>query len=332
MANPNTAAGPTSPRVPFLASTPGVVLCCTVCCILWGSAFPCIKIGYELFNIAADDAASQLLFAGLRFLLAGSMVIVSTSISSGRFLHPERRDLAAVGALSLFQTILQYVFFYLGLSRASGMSSAIIEASANFLAILLAALAFRTERLTGRKVMGCVVGFAGVALINLAGASGGFAFALDGEGFIFISTVAGAMSTCLIGVFGKKHDPVMLAGWQFALGGVVLIACGLAIGGELHPGDLAPAAALLVYMAFISAMAYSLWSRLLAVNPVSRVSVFGFMNPVFGVLLSAWLLGEGAGTNPLIALASLGLVCAGIIVVNRPGRVQGTTVEHGPRR
>ena len=57
------------------------------------------------------------------------------------------------------------------------------------------------------------------------------------------------------------------------------------------------------------------------INPVSRVSVFGFMNPVFGVALSALLLGEGAGTSPVTVLVALLLVCGGIIIVNRPKKV-----------
>ena len=106
-------------------------------------------------------------------------------------------------------------FFYLGLSRASAMSSSIIEASANFLAILFAAPAFHTEKLNTAKVLGCALGFAGVALVNLSGADGTFGFTLDGEGFILASTVAGALSTCLIGIFSREHDGVLLAGWQF---------------------------------------------------------------------------------------------------------------------
>lgn len=83
------------------------------------------------------------------------------------------------------------------------------------------------------------------------------------------------------------------------------------MGGALSPTAIAPAITLIIYMALISAVAYSLWSRLLAVNPVSRVSVFGFMNPVFGVLLSALLLGEGAGTSPVTVIVALLLVCGG---------------------
>ena len=315
-------------RKPYLATLPGLILGCLVCCALWGSAFPCIKIGYGLFGIPAHDSASQLLFAGLRFTLAGMLVIVGMSVAQRRPLVPQVRDIKPICILSLFQTIGQYFFFYLGLSRASAMSSSIIEASAmsssiieasaNFLAILFAALAFHTEKLNTAKVLGCALGFAGVALVNLSGADGTFGFRLDGEGFILASTVAGALSTCLIGIFSRKHDGVLLAGWQFLVGGLVLTAIGFLMGGALSPTEIAPAIALIIYMALISAVAYSLWSRLLAVNPVSRVSVFGFMNPVFGVLLSALLLGEGAGTSPVTVLVALLLVCGGIIIVNRP--------------
>lgn len=153
------------------------------------------------------------------------LVIVGMSAAQRRPLIPQTRDIKPIFVLSLFQTIGQYFFFYLGLSRASAMSSSIIEASANFLAILFAALAFHTERLNTPKVLGCVLGFAGVALVNLSGADGTFGFTLDGEGFILLPLLR-ALSTCLIGIFSREHDGVLLAGWQFLVGGVVLTAIG----------------------------------------------------------------------------------------------------------
>ena len=311
-------------RTPFLATTPGVVLGCLICCALWGSAFPCIKIGYALFGVDAADTASQLLLAGVRFTAAGIMVIIGTSLARRTPLLPSRTDIGPILILAAFQTVGQYIFFYMGLSRASGTTSSIIESSANFMAILFAASIFRTERLTSRKIVGCLIGFAGVVLINLGGAgtARGISFTLDGEGFVLVSCVSAALSTCLIGIFSHNHDGVLLSGWQFLVGGIVLTIGGSLLGGHLAPQSPAHAFTLLAYMAFISAMAYSMWARLLAVNPVSRVSVFGFMNPVFGVILSALLLGEGRNANPLVLLTALALVCAGIIVVNRPGAVQ----------
>ena len=97
-----------------LATLPGLILGCLVCCALWGSAFPCIKIGYALFGIPAHDSASQLLFAGLRFTLAGALVIVGMSAAQRRPLIPQARDIKPIFVLSLFQTIGQYFFFLSG--------------------------------------------------------------------------------------------------------------------------------------------------------------------------------------------------------------------------
>ena len=108
----------------------------------------------------------------------------------------------------------------------------------------------------------------------------------------------------------------MLCGWQFLFGGVVMTLLGLVLGGRLA-ASTPTSAALLVYMGFISAVAYSLWSALLAHNPVARISVFGFMNPVFGVLLSALLLGEGEAAFRPQGLAALVLICVGILAVNK---------------
>lgn len=304
---------------PFLGTLPGLILGCLVSCGLWGSAYPCVKIGYELFGITGSDVASRLVFAGTRFTIAGIMVVVGVSIAQRRALLPAKRDLGAIGILALFQTVLQYFFFYGGLSHAAGVTSSIIGAAAYFFAILFAALIFKTENLTRRAVIGCAIGFAGVVLVNLGGSGdAAFSFALDGEGFILLSSIAGAISTCFIAVLGRTHDSVLLSGWQFVTGGVVLLGCGLAMGGSLCPVSPGPAFTLILYMGFISAMAYTLWSRLLAANPVSRVSIFGFMTPVFGAAMSAVLLGETDAVNPLFALIALALVSAGIVIVNRP--------------
>ncbi len=304
-----------SRRNAFLSSTPGLLLFATTSCLLWGSAFPCTKIGNVLFGIGAAATSSQLLFAGVRFTIAGCMVIAFMSAKRGRPLVPRVTDWKAILCLSLFQTVLQYGLFYPGLSRSSGVASSIIESSASFVVIVLAALVFRQEKLTSRKVLGCLAGFAGVLLVNLK-PGGSLGFSPIGEGLVFLSTIAAAMSSCLIRELSKRHDAVLLSGWQFLVGGVVLTIIGIAAGGHLAPSRPA-ALALLAYMGFISAAAYTLWSMLLSANPVSRVAVFGFMNPVFGVLLSAILLNETSALNPLAAAAALVLVSAGIVIVNR---------------
>lgn len=54
-----------------------------------GSAFPCIKIGYGMWNIESVDTSSQILFAGMRFVLAGILAVIFGSLLEGRFIRPE---------------------------------------------------------------------------------------------------------------------------------------------------------------------------------------------------------------------------------------------------
>ena len=285
-----------------------------ICCLLWGSAFPCIKIGYRLFEIPSGESFSQILFAGTRFFIAGVLAVLMGSIGGKKLLIPKKESIPNIFILSLFQTVLQYTFFYIGLANTTGMKSSIINASNVFFSILAASLIFHQEKLGVRKIMGCLLGFSGVVLINFtSGADMSLKF--SGEGLILISAISHAFSSAFTKKFSADENPVTLSGYQFMSGGLVMIATGLIFGGRLHNITFS-GILILLYLAFISAAAFSLWGILLKYNPVSRISVFGFMNPVFGVILSAVFLSEGSTAEPWRVIISLMLVVLGIITVN----------------
>ena len=296
-----------------MQSTFVVWLGALICCALWGSAFPCIKIGYQMFEIPQDAVATQILFAGLRFTLAGILVILIGSVLSGNLLKINRQNAPKILKLSLLQTVLQYLFFYIGLANTTGVKASIIEGVNVFIAIFVASLIFRQEKLTMGKLAGCLIGFAGVVLVNLNGNALDMSFHLNGEGFIFLSTVAYAFSSVYLKRYSKTENPVLLSGWQFISGGLVMTIMGLLIGGKITKVT-ATGIAMLFYLACISAVAYSLWGILLKYNPVSRVAVFGFMNPVFGVILSAFLLGEREQASGIKSIIALILVSIGIYI------------------
>lgn len=286
-----------------------------ICCALWGSAFPCIKLGYGMFHIPAEAVGSQILFAGYRFTLAGILVILMGSALNRRLLLPKKESFGKIIKLSFFQTIAQYLLFYIGLAHTTGVKASIIEGVNVFLAILIASLLYKQEKLNTLKMAGCIVGFAGVVLANVTRNGLDMNMSLPGEGFIFLSATAYAFSSVYLKKYSKYENPMILSGYQFIAGGIVMIVCGLAAGGRVS-GFTLPNTMMLVYLAFVSAVAYSLWGILLKYNPVSKVAVFGFMNLVFGVLLSALLLGEltSIGWKSIVALV---LVCAGIYIVNQ---------------
>lgn len=295
-----------------MTKTPVVVFLAMICCLLWGSAFACIKIGYKLFNIESKDTMSQILFAGNRFILAGIMVIVTFSIMNKKIIKPAQPE--RIATLSLFQTVLQYVPFYVGLAHTTGVKSSIINGLGVFFTVLVSCLLFRQEKLTGKKMIGTVLGFLGVVIVNVAGTSVDLGVSFLGEGLIVLSALSSAFYSAFIKKFSKNSDVVMLSGYQFFFGGVVMTVIGLLLGGKLRPEGFA-GILLLIYMGFISAAAYTLWSILLKYNNVSRISAYKFMNPVFGVLLSFLFLHENSHMEVQIIIA-LALVCAGIYIVN----------------
>ncbi len=291
------------------------------CCILWGSASPAIKIAYELFRIDPSDTASRIMLAGSRFMIAGVMVILFASLLSRRIPIPEKRSWKFITALSLVQTVGQYYFFFMSLAHITGVRGSIINASGNFITILFAVYIFRLEKMTVKKLLGCLVGFSGILMI-LGGPAvliSGGALTLSGEGAMIMADIFYAMSGCLIKIFSEHEDPVLLSGYQFFLGGGMLYFIGFMMGGELIFYEINCVLNLL-YMGFISAGAYTLWGILLKYNPVSRVAILGFMNPVMGVLLSALFLGENREAFSCTGIISLVLVSLGIVIVNRVNR------------
>ena len=299
----------------FLDTGLGVFLAAILANLLWGSASPCIKLGYQLFQISSDAVMSQIFFAGIRFTLAGILTVLLGSLVEHRALLPRKGSEGMLLALAFAQTIAQYTFFYMGLSKAPGYKGSVISPSSVFFDVLLASLVLHQEKLTLRKIIGCVVGFAGVILVSLqsSGDAGGFRW--DGEGFLLLAAFSYACSTVLIKRFSQRENPVTLSGWQFIIGGFVMAAVSFLAGGMLRP--VSPQSWLLtLYLGLLSAVAYTLWSLLLQWHPVSHITVYGFANPVFGVILSALLLGEGKQLDVPRCLLSLLLVSLGVWIVN----------------
>ena len=311
----------TEQKTDFLQKTWVVCVLALVCTFLWGSASPCIKLGYAYFQIPSSETWTQVLFAGIRFILAGVLTVLIGSVLNRKMLVPTRSSLPSIAKLALFQTILQYIFFYIGLAHNSGVKASIINGSNTFFVILLASLLFHQEKLNFKKVAGCVIGFAGVIVVSINGKSIDMDLSLMGDGSLFLCAISYAVSSCLMKNFSKKDNPVMLSGYQFIFGGIVMVILGLIMGGRITHVSVS-AILMLFYLACISAVAYSLWGILLKHNPVSKVAIFGFTNPVFGVLLSAWWLGEGSKELGINALVALVLVCIGICIVNYTSKVK----------
>jgi drug/metabolite transporter (DMT)-like permease len=309
---------------PVIRNRKVVFLLALFCCVLWGSSYPAIKNGYDLFDIEAGDIASKLVFAGWRFLLAGLLLLVCAGASGSRIGGFSGRTLRQLAVLGLVQTTLQYVFFYIGLAYTTGVKSSIMNATGTFFSVLMAHFVYHNDRLSYNKILGCLIGFVGVMIVNLGAGLDSllqFDFTLLGEGFVVIAALVLAASS----IYGKRIsqgiDPIVMTGHQLAVGGAVLLVGGYSAGGELH-GFTLKSTALLGYMVVLSSLAISIWSLLLKYNRVSMITAFNFMVPVFGALLSAMFLNESVleWRNGVALL----LVCYGIwLVTKEPATLRG---------
>ena len=169
-------------------------------------------------------------------------------------------------------------------------------------------------KLNFNKILGCIIGFAGVVIANLSGSSsfleGGFSF--KGEGFIMIAAFMLSVTSLYSKKISQNKDAYTVTGYQLAIGGLILTIIGYVSGGNLTNFTI-KSTSLLIYMALLSAIAFALWSQLLKYNKVGIISVFNFLIPVFGTILSALVLKENIfDIKILIALL---LVCTGIYLV-----------------
>lgn len=315
---PAVPASRTEPRsrLDVVFAVPGCAVIFAIACnVLWGTAFPFIKLGYRLFGVDTARTASILRFAGTRFMLGGFLVYAAGSLLHRRLLMlPRGRVLAECCALGLCQTTLQYFFYYLAVARLTGALGSILNSSASFFAVILSHFLYGSDDcLTPRKALGCALGFAGVVAATFGAQSGG---SVAGMVLMLCAAVVAAVS----GPWNKRlthlADGFAVCAVNLVFGGFLLLLLGLAGGGTLQAKSDA-AVPVLLYLAFVSAAGYVLQALLMKNNPVSRISVFGLLIPVVTTLLSAVLNGE-----PLFRwqyLAALALVCAGIVLVNRPG-------------
>ena len=284
------------------------VLGAVLCTLLWGTAYPVIKYAYT--TLAIDVVADKLLFAGARFLLAGAMVFVAAWIIGRRAPTVPGRLAGWVILYGVLQTGLMYILNYIGVANTTATKTSILTAASAFLAVLFAPLFFRGERLTALKLVGVVVGFAGVVVVNLGDLSGGVTFM--GEGLVLLATVLNTAGS-FVGKRISKGRVFEMTAWQLLIGGALILVVGLLMGGAVRFSWLW--LLLTLYLAFVSAAAFTLWTALLVYHEAGRILVFNLLIPVFGALWSLIILGERQILDPMYLL-SIALIACGIFMVN----------------
>ena len=289
-----------------------VVVFALTAAIAWGWAYPLIKLGMNEFGILPDMTGSKMLFAGIRFFISGLIILAIAKPTGRQFGVRKTADWWFILLFSLLNTTLHYAFFYFGLSHNAGARSAILNSMSVFTVVIFACLFFKSDRMTMRKAIGCVVGFIGILALNLGGKDSG-RFTLLGDGMIILNALCGASASLLTRGLSKRVDVFVGTGYSLSIGGALLVLPGLAAGGTLPVVSITGLVILLLLIA-ISTVGFSLYNKLLSCNPVGKVAIFNSLIPVVGAVTSCLCLGETFYWKYVVAGA---LATAGIYIINK---------------
>ena len=288
-----------------------VTLLALTAAVAWGWAYPLIKLGFDEFGIAQDMTASKMLFAGVRFTLSGLIVLAIAKAKGVSLKVNKPSGMAYILGYALLNTTIHYAFFYIGLSHSEGARAAILNSLGVFTLVLLACAFFKSDKLTPAKILGCVIGFAGIMVLNVGGGAGG-GFTFMGDGMIILNAVCSAFAGLMTRGLGRHANVFAATGYSLAFGGVMLVLPGLFMGGTL-PFITAAGVGILFLLICISSLGFTLYNKLLSCNPVGKVAIFNSLIPVVGAVTSCLCLGEPFYWKYLVAAL---LAMTGIYIIN----------------
>ena len=275
--------------------------------VLWGALFPLVKLGFRTYSVITTG--DILLFAGIRFTVCGLLISGWTFARKRSALIQARQSVASVLLVGLFAIILHYSFTYLGLSITEGSKTAILKQLGALFYVCFSTLFVKEDRLTAPKLVGVLLGFAGIVVINAD--SGGVHINV---GDLLI--IAASFCTVFSNVIGKKLfrtvDPIATTGLSQLFGGVVLLVVGVVLRGSV---DMGHSLWIMICICAASVISYCLWYGTVKQGELSKLFIIKFAEPVFAAVFGTVLLGENIWKWQY--LAAFALITAGISVSNR---------------
>ncbi|RWG77499.1 MAG: DMT family transporter [Mesorhizobium sp.] len=275
----------------------------------WGLNYVAAKVSYAGYDPVFVSIA--------RSILGGFCVLGWCRLRGIRVF--ERDGTLAAGTVVGALFGVEFLFLYVGLEYTTVARNTLLVNTMPFW-VLIGGHFLLGERITARKLAGLVLAFCGLVAVFSDGIGAGSGATLTGD---LLSLGAGIL-WALISIVIKRSKLVATSAerlllYQLAGAAVVGVLVMPVAGPPIREIAALPTLALLFQSFYIVAFTYVLWFWLLTRYPAAGLSSFAFLSPVFGVLCGAVLLGEPLTVRIFLAL---GLIAAGLIVVNRPARKQ----------
>lgn len=305
-------------QLSFIKKIPSSLLA-VIACLLWATAFAGVKTGLKY--------ADPLFFAGIRFLLAGLLLLPFC----GSLLHIFReikKYWKVILTVSLFQTVLLYSFFFLSMSMVEASTGAIVNGMSPLIGALMAHFFLKGSgnNLTMRKLFSFLIALSGIVLITVGKgdlSTVGGRQEILGIALMLTGSVCGAISSIYIARKRSAINPVLLNSAQISIGGLFLLSLSFLTEGvnlSLFTNPSLEFFIALVYLSLLSATAFSIWFYLLKDRavPVTTLSIWKFIVPVGGAVFS-WIIIPGESPD-LLSIGGMGAAALAVLIFFSPQR------------
>lgn len=279
--------------------------------MLWGTLYPIVKISYDVFGINTNSVADILMFASVRFVFCGILLCIIAHIKKESLEKPEKKSIGLIVLAGFFSIFLHYALTYVGLSVTDSSKSALIKQLGTLLYVCFAFLFVKDEKFNKFKIIGALVGFAGIIAINRTGKS--FIFEV-GDILLILSSFCTVISSIISKITVQKSSPLWVAGISQLSGGLFLLAVAIIMGGAF-PVFTLKSVPVFAYICISSIIGYTVWYYVMKTISVSRLFIIRFAEPLFACIFSALWLGEDI--FKIQYLLAFILISTGITLGNR---------------
>jgi len=279
--------------------------------LLWGSLFPFIKIGYTVFCIDTSRVADIIMFAALRFTVCGVIVCALAYLKKDNLEKPAPRSILSIALMGLFAIVFHYSFTYIGLSLTDSSKTALLKQLGALLYVCFSFLFIKDEKFSKFKILGAIIGFAGIVAIN---AGGGEIHFTVGDVLIILASVCTVISSIMSKKSVGKSSPLWITGISQLSGGVILLIAAFFMGAKV-PAFTIKSTAVFMYICMASILGYTLFYYFQRSISNSRLFIIKFAEPLFACIFGAILLGENI--FKLQYLIAFILITMGIVLGNR---------------
>lgn len=276
---------------------------------LWGSSFVAIKAGLEHIP--------PVLFASLRYDVAGVLLLAYAALVTDRWLPRSRADAVEVLAGSVLLIAVYNSLLFVGEQGVTSGVAAILVATSPILTTGFSRLLLPDSRLTVPGVVGLLCGFVGVVLVAVPGSGGVAVEELVAPGLVFLAAVSVALGSVILERTDGDIGTEGAVAWSFALGAVGMHATSAALPGE-SVGDLTvtlESAVALGYLAVLaSVVGYVIYFRLLGRLGAVDINLVSYAAPVVATVVGWVVLGE---TLEPLTVVGFGVIAVGFVLLKR---------------